>query len=989
MAQGNCRQEASSRRLCCALLVIASARYGTERVAAAAELVHGANPSSSEQHTLLVATTAGLSIAFSPSAVPLSIKNAEGHELLGVGSPGFTLYCSAFTAEQHQSCNQSEGVAFDTCVANGSDPNELTFTFGISASDEELDVTFSGAHHYLTANITSTRGFEWGDGKSVRFALVGKAPDALRGMGLNFMIDDASGEGHNNKPHPILNYEAPWVNSTWNPHARFAVYERVDDATEDETLFDLWVDEGLAHPRVNGSWDRPTAKAWVETWTKATYDISHLAMVPRNLSEWRDFFPYGKLMDAKSLWFNFRVWAGSEIDNVSPKMFPSGVPGFKSFSDDAAKHGFRITTHRMSGGLMPDDPDYCVKPDPGLLGWGNMHLMSNGAAGVDRVAVKPQPGIKIPVPSNKWKSNMSTQVYQEVKADLGACSIGDEMLFYQNIAPLPDGNWEIVLRTKTKQAHPSGSLVRGYIKGNEYFIPDLFSPLYEEIAVRYADFSNLVGFDDGSFDGAAWFGWYGRWAFFKFATLVYENLDHPTVVHTSGLVVSSAWPEYRFNSVKAAFGGSFTTQPGGISLEPGYVGLDTSSLDRAALELTSALCDNTRQFSVGHDLRSTLDVYNDASGHGVGNVEQVLTLVNEYKRGSLAMGPEQRQCMRETVMTKQKHPRISNVLNASWMVEGAVFRKWVSTGTEVYDYKAYSMSSFIPPRFYAQSESRVALVPPTELQAGFEKAQVIGRVLPRFDALSPMNIDLFEKMKVAGATLQLSAHNPSPMESWDEGRLKEYRVLPALNLTQHQGIGMFVDGDGSGGTLVVRVVCGTTARDYAAPLTFTGRQWVEIPSPEQGLRVSNWGPIGKGAAIWAGINFAEAVGISIGIGYMPPSATTNVTVSGLQALSEIREPLVDPQITVGDETVHATGTLQAYDHFILAPDGTFTIYDQSWKMLCNNTVGTFKPTNLSSFQMSVGAPGKKPLWLEVGVVGATETVPNPGWTPRVREGRDA
>ena len=92
---------------------------------------------------------------------------------------------------------------------------------------------------------------------------------------------------------------------------------------------------------------------------------------------------------------------------------------------------------------------------------------------------------------------------------------------YQSIVPLPDGNWEMVLKASTQRAHPAGSLVRGYIKGNEYFLPDLFSPLYEEIAMRYANFSNLVGFDDGSFDGAGWFTWYGRWAFYKFATLVY------------------------------------------------------------------------------------------------------------------------------------------------------------------------------------------------------------------------------------------------------------------------------------------------------------------------------------------------------------------------------------------------------------------------------------------------------------------------------------
>lgn len=58
------------------------------------------------------------------------------------------------------------------------------------------------------------------------------------------------------------------------------MYERIDDASEDETLYDLWVDEGLVHPRVNGVWDRTTAKAWIKNWTEANYDTSEMAMVP-------------------------------------------------------------------------------------------------------------------------------------------------------------------------------------------------------------------------------------------------------------------------------------------------------------------------------------------------------------------------------------------------------------------------------------------------------------------------------------------------------------------------------------------------------------------------------------------------------------------------------------------------------------------------------------------------------------------------------------
>ena len=190
---------------------------------------------------------------------------------------------------------------------------------------------------------------------------------------------------------------------------------------------------------------------------------------------------------------------------------------------------------------------------------------------------------------------------------------------------------------------------------------------------------------------------------------------------------------------------------------------------------------------------------------------------------------------------------------------------------------------------------------------------------------------------------------------------------------------MFVVGDGSGGTLVVRVTCGNTARDYAVPLDFTGKQWVEVPSSEQGLRATNWGPIGKGGQIWAGINYAEANGVAIGVGYLPANGSSKVTISGLQALSEIEEPLVNPKITVGDKTVQTKATLQSYDHFTLDPDGTFTVHDRYWRALSSCSVGAFGPAHLANFEMSPAVPAKEPVWLEVGVAGATETVPNPGY----------
>ena len=65
---------------------------------------------------------------------------------------------------------------------------------------------------------------------------------------------------------------------------------------------------------------------------------------------------------------------------------------------------------------------------------------------------------------------------------------------------------------------------------------------------------------------------------------------------------------------------------------------------------------------VGHDLRSTLETYRD-----VGNTEDVLRMVREYKAGSLTMQPQQRRHMVGSCFFKDKlvsPPRLRTMLVA-------------------------------------------------------------------------------------------------------------------------------------------------------------------------------------------------------------------------------------------------------------------------------------------------------------------------------------
>jgi len=77
------------------------------------------------------------------------------------------------------------------------------------------------------------------------------------------------------------------------------------------------------------------------------------------------------------------------------------------------------------------------------------------------------------------------------------------------------------------------------------------------------------------------------------------------------------------------------------------------------------------------------------------------------------------------------------------------------------------------------------------------------------------------------------------------------------------------------------------------------------------------------------------------------------------------------------------GEISTENHFILDPNGKFTVYDQSWNAIYHKRVGSFSllPTHSTNFRIeSTSSPG---IWLEVGVQTADITSPNPDPNPPI------
>jgi len=114
-----------------------------------------------------------------------------------------------------------------------------------------------------------------------------------------------------------------------------------------------------------------------------------------------------------------------------------------------------------------------------------------------------------------------------------------------------------------------------------------------------------------------------------------------------------------------------------------------------------------------------------------------------------------------------------------------------------------------------------------------------------------------------GDRLRVVADHAVEKANWETDALPSWNSR--LDLTGRRGVGLEIDGDGSGATLLIQIG-GNGMRDYAVPIDFTGRRWVEIPSGEVAWYQACWG--------WRmdtkHCDYATIAEVRLGFGFIPP-----------------------------------------------------------------------------------------------------------------------
>ena len=876
-----------------------------------------------------------------------------------------------------------------------------------ASADKSLRVSYvvKQADSYVALSLISVTGWSYGPGWELRFEICGD--ESLRATELGYMPNLSGQRGRIQ-----VCWDDPGHDDPADAPGGAAFYLADSDDEEDGILLDIWAAEDLPRPGVTGEWTRERAHIWLEEWIAKFSDRSQMILEGRSLDELRECLPVAKAAAIREIYLFTNTWrpdpfwplTGGNVE-VNRRVFPRGEEDLRAFSEELAADGMRLNLHYVSGGIGFLDPIYVgSRPDRRLASWGTCQLCAPVQADETTLRLQPARGLVWPpVPRRHF-----------FRCEL--VRIGDELIRLRSGEVQPDGSWvlkdcERGLFKTVATRHAEGTDVKGLVTAyGENFVPDNSSTLLDEIADGYAGLLNRCQIGHAEYDGAEIHAWNGRWGFRKFATRVYEQLDHAVTVHDSSGQAPRYCPEYRFHSVRRVFQGSCLFSHGNwsVPIQPASPSRPASTLLDAHFVLTQGnaggamgMCRPEPMFGVNPQALRT---------HGLtGEFTKALLA---WKAVSRQLSPGQRQLIENTYsapacpMPESSHHRASQVvLRAESTDAGALQVSPVHVLTRKsgdiawrigQEHGPLSPRQFVKPGQTLELENPCAPQPvqfmirvlrafdrdaeccpppaisnrPTKVfgeedffVAGNQPRQVAELVpgTPNYDLLSgaPDSCRAFptrwEKTS-GGVMLEAGAHSE---DRWETKDMPTWECV--VDLSRHRGMGFLVHGDKSGACLLFQIE-GDGRRDFVVPLDFEGPRYVEIPHGEVSWAMEQWG--------WRmetkSIDYSRVRRLKLGFGYIPAGQRPRIRLERLMALAEISARLEDPVIEAGGGKLRVQGNIENGQILSYTGGGTATVFDRNWNrvaVLPVEPIDFVLPTGFQTFVIRSSGVGPQP-WLE-------------------------
>ncbi|MEI6193138.1 MAG: hypothetical protein WCS42_02290 [Verrucomicrobiota bacterium] len=795
----------------------------------------------------------------------------------------------------------------------------------------------------------------------------------LRVLDLDYMT-----QADNEEQGVRVAWPAFWHRSPQDPLGGFAIYEKTDDNDEDATLLQLWVEEKLPHPKATNSWTVERARQWIADWQHRFANRDQLMLAGKSIAELHEGVEFARRAGLKQIylftdtWRTDAFWAVTDLNwGVNRAVFPRGETDLREFSDFVRGQGMYLALHYVSGGIGLRDPIFVgQKPDRRFASWGGGRLAHEVGAADTTLIFQPDTGV---VPPEQRRP-----AYPHF-FEWNLLRVGDELVRIGTIEVGTNGAWTLKKcqrgqgSTKAIAHKPKEDAAGLLVAYGQNLVPDNDSTLLDEVAQNYSGLLNRCVVDHAEFDGAEIHAQEGRWGYRKFATRVYEALDHPTTAHDSGGTHPASWFEYRLNSSRRLMRGSCAYTHGNYSVpvtlatpsRPATTLLDAQFMlsqgnygGALGISKPEPMFGVTPQVLKTHGLTDqfvdALKTWNEVSALLTDKQREQINATFSQPKGAAAqfnrhlrspVVPVARKAddHYEIVPTRVLIRKTGDILWQNGQEHGAISpRQFIKPGEKLslenpdsaqpLQFIIHILPGFKPQeraervKTGSNSDARTAtefFVEGNDAAAAPSESAPTGNVL-----LQPANIQAIHAagdttVKLERDALVLTATNPNRLQRRETEKFPSWNVT--LDMTRRRGLGMWLTGDNSGALLLVKLA----RRDYVVPIDFSGRRYVEIPNGEVSWASSDWG--------WRmetkSADYSKVRTVQIGFGQLPPGGNANVKVEQLTALGEIPVTLRNPVVHIGSGQLRVQGDVGSGQFLQYTGGDKATLYDANWHQL--------------------------------------------------------
>jgi hypothetical protein len=627
----------------------------------------------------------------------------------------------------------------------------------------------------------------------------------------------------------------------------------------------------------------------------------------------------------------------------NPQTYPEGLKSFKAVIDKLHAAGISAGLHTYAFFIDKTCPWVAPVPDPRLAKDATLTLAADLAPGAAVLhVVEPTAGL-----------SAITGFFVRNSVTL---RIDDELITYSGVAKEPPFGFTGCQRGACgtrPSAHAKGAKVHHLKECFGLFVPDPETTLLEDVAARTAETYNACGFDMMYLDaldgedvlGGADSGWhYGS----RFVYEIWKRLKKPALMEMSTFhhhlwCVRSrfcAWDHptrshKKFIDIHCASNADSRRMflPGelgwwAMKSWTGPQGEPTFSDD---IEYLMAKCLGT---DTGFALMG-IDPDNVGSVPALPRLAAIIRRYEELRHSGKAP---------ESIKARLRVPGDEYTLAGS-LAEGWHFRPVQYDRHKVESGEAWSSQWNTINRFVAQP-LRVRI---EALMAAGSYDVAANPTLADFTApdqfplsavASGVAADLKPSkalLKVGGASGCFAATSRRQERAGAWAKL-ERTFNPARDLAGHQGLGLWVYGDGQGQVLNLQLRSpehiSNGIGDHYLVVDFTGWRYFELIEPEGERYADYQWPYGDIYSIYReAVNFGQVATLGLWFNHLPPGKPVACYLSPIRALPLVATKLVNPTLRVGEQMVRFPVEIPSGHYLELCTPGDCKLYGPNGELL--------------------------------------------------------